>query len=188
MGILSPNTALIVAMKAEFDADVLKPPHLLTFCGIGKVNAAITAARVISERKPDLVLNLGTAGSNKFNYGEVVNVTRFIQRDMDLTMFGREKYFTPGDESAVLKYGMRLPQFPESIIGTGDHFATSIPDDYELADMESYAIAKACASAGVKFLCLKFITDGANEKAPEDFIRVLEAANAKLREVYESLT
>ena len=54
--------------------------------------------------------------------------------------------------------------------GTGDSFVNSIQDiDTDLYDMESYAIAKLCLIEDIGFLCFKYISDKADEKASTDW-------------------
>ena len=51
-----------------------------------------------------------------------------------------------------------------------DKFATSVPDgECHCVDMEAYALAKVCLSFGVKFKCIKFISDivGEGDQATE---------------------
>jgi nucleoside phosphorylase len=36
--------------------------------------------------------------------------------------------------------------------------------------MEAFSIAKACVSAGVEFICYKYISDMANDEAPDHFV------------------
>ena len=190
MGILAgKKVAIIVAMPDEFKDAVLADGHSLTICHVGKVNAAVAAARIIAEDKPDLVLNLGCAGSKKLARHAVINCTKFIQRDMDLTALGKPKFAGGSADplgAPVLGYGIRLPEFPDGVCGTGDSFVTNMDDDYDLVEMEAYAIAKACALAGVPFLCLKFISDGADDQA-DVYADVLSICSDKLKEAYEGL-
>jgi nucleoside phosphorylase len=55
---------LLAALELEYfniDTGGLK----VVYTGIGKINASIAATRSILEYKPDLVLNVGTAGTLK---------------------------------------------------------------------------------------------------------------------------
>jgi adenosylhomocysteine nucleosidase len=54
--------------------------------------------------------------------------------------------------------------------GSGDSFVTSnIEINVDVVDIEAYAIAKICKK-NIKFRCLKFISDEANEYAKLDWI------------------
>lgn len=83
------------------------------FTGIGKVNAAIALTKAIATRRPVLIVNLGSAGSQRHGKGEVVCCTRFVQRDMDVTPLGFDRYQTPlSDIPVVLEHGAQIPGWP----------------------------------------------------------------------------
>ena len=110
------KVSILVAMSEEFSGIKLRTGHFVHYTNVGKVNAAIAAKRAIDEERPDMVLNVGTAGSQKFKYGELVNCVRFVQRYMDLSSLGYAKYITPGDpvtgDLPVLEYGIELDCLP----------------------------------------------------------------------------
>ncbi len=69
---------------------------------------------------------------------------------------------------------------PEAVCGTGDNFEMghSAPH-YTVVDMEAYAIAMVALRENIPFLCLKYISDGADGNAVEDWtIQVHKAALA----------
>ncbi|MCK6417738.1 MAG: nucleosidase [Alphaproteobacteria bacterium] len=142
------------------------------YTGVGKVNAAYALTRRLHQGKPGVVINLGTAGSARHKSGSVVNPTAFIQRDMDVTALGFEKFQTPFSKDPILlKTGQRVPHFPDGVCGSGDNFAAvvSAPVDYDVIDMEAHALALVCQREGVPFLSLKYISDGADESAATDW-------------------
>src|SRR3954471_20212410 len=70
------------------------------YTGIGKINAAYFLARELTRLKlegqlPRTVLNFGTAGSSVFKTHQLVECTRFVQRDMDLSPLGFPHGVTP---------------------------------------------------------------------------------------------
>ena len=46
---------------------------------------------------PKYIINVGSCGSKKYKKGSLVYCNKFIQRDMDATIFGYEKGITPSD-------------------------------------------------------------------------------------------
>ena len=153
----------LIALRAEAPA---LAEHSKTFCtGVGKVNAALAAARLIEQKRPARVWNFGTAGGITVG-GGIHRCTRFVQRDMDVRPLGFAQGQTPYEEHIVLTLGDH-----GLTCSSGDSFVTdpalSIPAD--LVDMEAYAIAKACAHAGVEFLCYKFISDRADGESSGDW-------------------
>ena len=51
--------------------------------------------------------------------------------------------------------------------------------DYNVVDMEAYALAVVAMQEDIPFLCLKYISDGADDNAAEDWlVQVHKAAMA----------
>ncbi len=91
------NTLIVCALKNELKVDEAKFKILYT--GVGKINAAISLTKYISEHNQiKNVINYGSAGSTKKEVGTLVDCTMFIQRDMDVSGVGFGKYMTPFDK------------------------------------------------------------------------------------------
>lgn len=167
----------------------------LVYTGVGKVNAAYRLSHAIFSWKaekghfPDMVLNLGSAGSTKFECGEVVNCTKFIQRDFDTTAVGEDIYQTPFEiGSELLENGIPFSEWPQGICGTGDTFVTEGGDhSWNVMDMESYALAKVCKFEKIPFACFKYITDGADGDAGESWVETVDKSAANLYEVTQKI-
>lgn len=174
------DTAVFCFALASEAAEVFTG-HPVLITGIGKVNAAYELTKSISVRKPDLIVNLGSAGSNHFPKGSVVCCTKFLQRDMDVRGLGYELYETPlSDIPVELQYGLAMEGLPEAICGTGDNFEMGHSvTAYNVVDMEAYALAMIAMKENIPFLCLKYISDGADGNAAEDWnVQVHKAAVA----------
>lgn len=156
------------------------------FTGIGKVNAAYALTKYLQHHQPKLIVNLGTAGSVNFKRGELVCCTKFVQRDMDVTGLGFEKYKTPfSNEETVLYYGLKMNGLQESICGTGDNFETNHSTNiYHVLDMEAYALVSVAKRENIPFLCVKYISDGADDSAAEDWTEQVKLASEKLRSLF----
>jgi adenosylhomocysteine nucleosidase len=161
----------------------------VVYTGIGKVNAAMVAMDVIHKTNCKVIVNLGTAGSSKFKTHDLVEVRSFVQRDMDISPLGfkvGETPFDPIPDSIEL-----IPFFPElplGVCGTGDSFETGAPKvPCELVDMEGYAIAKVCRKMNVQLISLKYITDGADHNAHNDWQENLVHGSKKLYEYYKKI-
>jgi adenosylhomocysteine nucleosidase len=177
--LVNGSTLFVFALESEEAGEFDGLNKLVV--GIGKVNAAYHLTKAIAADKPNLIVNLGSAGSDIFNTGEVICCTRFVQRDMDVRGLGYEKYETPfSGIDPVLNYGIKIRGLKEGICGTGDsfemnHFCT----DYNVIDMEAYSLALVARKEQIPFLCLKYISDGANGTAAEDWaVQVHKAASA----------
>ena len=54
---------IIVALEAELAGRSLPPGFRVSFCGVGKINAALATAAVLAQSDCTRVVNFGTAGS-----------------------------------------------------------------------------------------------------------------------------
>jgi adenosylhomocysteine nucleosidase len=177
--LISNNTLFVFALDSEAAGEFDHVNKLIV--GVGKVNAAYELTKAIHLHKPKLIVNLGSAGSNVFKRGEVVCCTRFLQRDMDVRGLGFQQYQIPfSDIPPVLNYGIKIKGLLEGICGTGDSFETNhFSSDYNVIDMEAYSFAFVSMKEQIAFLCLKYISDGADGMAAEDWnVQVHHAAVA----------
>lgn len=177
------NTLFVFALASEAAGEFDDCKKLI--CGIGKVNAAYELTRSLHEHRPELIINIGSAGSNVFERETVVCCTKFIQRDMDVRGLGYELYETPFSiEPIILEHGLMIESLPQGICGTGDNFEMShAAKVYDVVDMEAFALAHVAKKENIPFLCLKYISDGADDGAADDWtVRVHKAAEA-LRKV-----
>jgi len=187
---------ILVVMALEVEAQGLfraRGADVL-FTGIGKVNATYELMRRLAfERslgKAPLVVNLGTAGSRRFQRGSVIACRRFVQRDMDVTGLGFALGETPFDNQipAELEFPEYFSQLAHGVCGTGDRFeAHSEALAWDVIDMEAYALAKVCHREGLPFACVKYITDGADGTAGLDWHASLPLAAREFIGVYEEL-
>lgn len=152
--------------------------------GVGKLNTAYYVLKAIQQEKPDCIINLGTAGSTVFPRSEIVCCTRFVQRDMEVTALGFKKFETPfSGEPVILEYGLEISGLPKGICGSGDQFETEhCNPEYTVIDMEAFAIATIAKREKIPFLCLKYISDGADGNAVSDWNTEVKSAAKALRE------
>lgn len=184
---LFKNPLFVFALEVE--AADLFIDYSPLFVGVGKVNAAYHLTKCIGESKPSVIINLGSAGSNTFKRGTVACCTQFVQRDMDATGIGCKQYQTPFSEiEPILNHGIVIEDLPHGICGTGDNFeiAHSAPV-YNVIDMEAYALAYIAHQEKIPFLCLKYISDGANDNAPDDWSTSVKNAAESLRAVIDKI-
>lgn len=188
------NFLIVFAMKEEaqglFEAEGIE----VLYTGLGKVNAALRLMRELKAREArgletHAVLNFGTAGSSCFKTHELVECTRFVQRDMDVSALGFAPGTTPFDEHPpMLTFTKRLPGLPDGVCGTGDSFETGTPRvACEVVDMEAYALAKVCHAEAVPFVSVKYITDGADDTAHKDWAANLPKAAVRFMDAYREI-
>ena len=160
------------------------------YTGVGKVNATYKLTQFIeswgTEFPYNLVINYGTAGSRKIKKKTLVDCTKFIQRDMDVTGLGFMRGETPFEKEPPLMLESRPDFNPISrhaTCGSGDSFVEDRSQYYgEVVDMEAYALAKVCYLYDVPFISFKYITDGADEQAHEDWEKNLADGIQKFKE------
>ena len=153
----------------------------ILYTGVGKVNATLKLTQRLHSsylhylpKMPELVINYGTAGSRELSIGELVDCTKFIQRDMNVSGMGFHRGQTPfEDTEIVLDSNSEFnPIGKHYVCGTGDNFVDNIEDEIEYVDvfdMEAYALAKVCSYYYVSFISFKYITDNADEHSVGDW-------------------
>jgi adenosylhomocysteine nucleosidase len=160
---LSGGVLVAVALPEEaahlegVDVDVV-------LTGPGKVSAALAVAGAIAERRPARVLNVGTAGALRAGLDGTFTVGRVLEHDFDAhaieAITGRP---LPGE--------IVLDPASEIVLATGDVFVqdealrAALARRAHLVDMEGYAVARACAAAGVPCTMVKVVSDEATTGA-----------------------
>lgn len=156
---------------------------LVQKCGIGKVNAALGAQRMINEFHPDCIISSGCAGGNgdDINIQDVVVSAELCYHDVycgtaidNTTIYGQVQGLParyPADpyllrKSSELKVeGLEIHP---GLIVTGDWFVDSREKmreiighfpDAKAVDMESCAIAQTCYINKVPFISFRVISD-----------------------------
>lgn len=172
---------VICAMEKEFslisgmEGQTVAELHV-RLSGMGKVNAALSAAEMISEFRPDMVINTGVAGSfaQGIRQGDTVIADRCAYHDVwcgDGNAPGQVQglpTFFPCDSDLVRKTSGILPDAHVGTIITGDQFYISREEDERqkrlfpdalAVDMESAAIAQTCFLKNIPFLSIRVISD-----------------------------
>tara|TARA_B100000575_G_scaffold293450_2_gene304892 strand:- start:5875 stop:6465 length:591 start_codon:yes stop_codon:yes gene_type:complete len=162
----------------------------ILYTGVGKVNATYVLSKYLFSHKPKLVINYGTAGSRDLNIGQLVDCTKFIQRDMDKTPLGFQRGQTAFEDNIPIM--LDFSHVKNNLIGknyvcgTGDNFVQDVSqelDDIDVFDMESYALAKVCYLQGVPFISYKYITDNANQSSHKDWEQNVSAGASILEKI-----
>lgn len=180
---------VVMAMPEEAQSVFSDAGVDVVFTGLGKVNAAYHLLRAINKARPKAVLNFGTAGSSKFPTHSVIECTKFVQRDMDLSALGFAPGVTPFESiPAELSFAKHLGKLESGTCGTGDSFETAKSKVHcDVVDMEAYALAKVCHLEGLPFVSVKYISDGSDHNASNDWTENLPKAAAKFIEVYREI-
>lgn len=160
--------------------------------GIGKVNAAMSAALLIREFGPSCLISSGVAGGSDrdVEIGDIVVALSCAFHDMYLggEMFEDSALLTgPFDSDPRLIRVMKdasaeNPSVKYGLICTGDCFVDSVDKVKEIkgrfpaalaVDMESAALSQVCRRFNVPFCALRIISDsplsGSNAEQYKDF-------------------
>jgi len=173
---------ILIVSALEQETQGQLEDYRVLYTGVGKVNATLELTKVLQKAHlhymppmPKLVINYGTAGSRKSPIGELVDCTKFIQRDMDVTGLGFMKHQTPYESpnEMVIRCTSKFnPIGKNYTCGTGDSFVENIKrgdSNIDVFDMESYALAKVCYHYDINFISFKYITDNVDEHSPRDW-------------------
>jgi len=178
---MNKNILIVSALEIETQGKLEDwRPYNLLITGVGKVNATYSLTKRLQidgsmnyDSRINLVINYGTAGSRKYKKGDLIDCTRFIQRDMDVTGLGFQKGETPFEKEPSIVIESKSKFNPIGInatCGTGDSFVEDRTNYYgEVVDMEAYALAKVCHNFDVPFISFKYISDGADTNANDDW-------------------
>ena len=172
---LEKKFLLVCALEVETQGQL--DDYDVLYTGVGKVNATLKLTQKFGKYGSyipyDLVINYGTAGSRKYRKGELVDCTKFIQRDMDVTGLGFQRGETPFEKQPPLVIeteSLFNPIGKNATCGSGDSFVEDRTQYYgEVVDMEAYALSKVCYHYQIPFISFKYISDGADDNANDDW-------------------
>ena len=184
---------ILIVSALEVETQGQLEDYRVLYTGVGKVNATFELTKVLQKAHlhymppmPKLVINYGTAGSRKIKKKQLVDCTKFIQRDMDVTGLGFMKGETPfeSDPPLIIESTSEFnPIGRKASCGSGDSFVEDRTNYYgEVVDMEAYALAKVCWLFDIPFISFKYITDGADEQSHEDWEKNLADGIVEFKE------
>lgn len=147
--------------------------------GIGKVNAAVAAYKLIAEDGVDAIINTGCAGGvdPTVGIGDVVIGSACAYHDVwcgvenEAGQIQGLPVLFEAEPTLLRKIATEFGADPKVHIGTirtGDQFLTSAEDDAKVksvrpdalaCDMEAAAIAHVCYKLGVPFIAYKVVSD-----------------------------
>ncbi len=197
---------IIIGGLHFFEGDLHGKNVVLVECGIGKVNAAITATLLINFFKISHIIFTGVAGSLNENIDifDIVIGTELIETDFDVSGDGKalgviprmkESFFKPDKklfdlaiESAINIFGKE--KVISGRISTRDEFVTKeervkfIRETFnaECTEMEGAAVAHTCYIFNIPFVVIRSISDKSNSDSAISFEKFVSIAakNSKL--------
>ncbi|SNZ07552.1 5'-methylthioadenosine/S-adenosylhomocysteine nucleosidase [Cohaesibacter gelatinilyticus] len=192
----NPKILFVMAASAEYGAQLqqlIKPLMI----GVGPVEAAVNLTAELANlthqgKKPDLIVSLGSAGSQHLKQTEVYQAASLSYRDMDASALGFEKGTTPFlDIPAIVEMEHFLSSVPKASLSTGANIVSG--EDYEainaeMVDMESFAIWRVCEKFAMPMIGLRGISDGEKElQQISDWTEYLHIIDEKLGLVLQEM-
>lgn len=178
-------------------------------CGIGKVNSAVNALKLIMALSPELVINSGVAGGAGIPIASVLVADNVAYHDVwcgPSTTYGQADgcplFFTP--ESRILDITRSFSGQESIVYGlicSGDKFISSAEEIAEIrgrfpevkaVDMESASIAQVCFLQNIPFAIIRVVSDtpgeGENISQYKDFwTKAPEKTFSTLKSILEGL-
>lgn len=173
-------------------------------CGMGKVNAAMSAQIMIDFYHPDVIINSGIAGSlsKDIGIGDLVVADDCVQHDMDGTEMGDPlgqiqfndelRTYMPADKATADRLTRACTILDDTAvfrgrIASGDVFVASHERRQRIADhfgalaceMEGAAVGQVCYRNAVPFTILRCISDDFNENEYMDYMKFRSVAAEK---------
>jgi adenosylhomocysteine nucleosidase len=205
---------------ADFDfywGKLEKRAVVLLRCGVGKVNAAVGCALLITRFHPDFVINTGSAGGidPTLKVGDAIISNGLLYHDVDITAFGYEPGQLPNmpavfpvPEGLISQAELAIAQLKQEgnlsaafnsirgLIGSGDVFMHDpewigkirrIFPKIRAVEMEGAAIAHTCRIFGVPALIIRALSDIAGEESPVKFDEFLPIASRHSGEIVKRI-
>ncbi len=184
-----------IAKMKYISGDINGKKVVMTECGIGKVNAAMSTQVMIDHYSPQVIINSGIAGSvsKTLKIGDIVISKDCVQHDFDGTQMGDPKGLIQyNDETRIdipvsKDVANKLFEACKDIkdtnvvlgrIATGDIFVAekamrqSVADEFDAlaCEMEGGAVAQVCYRNDVPCAVLRCISDDFDENDFMDFM------------------
>ena len=151
------------------------------------MKAAYDLTDILNQIQPDLVINMGTAGSVKHQVGDIFVCRRFIDRDMH-KMADLGLPYELNTSALLDEKGLCQHWTENGVCNTGDSFLTEVTDfEGDVVDMEAYAQAFVCDTKQIPFISVKFVTDIIGQNSVEHWEDKLGDARAGLGHFFNVL-
>lgn len=193
---IGPHRLLFVMATDHEYGPALRARIRPLITGVGPIEAAAGTAAALASLAaagalPDAVVSLGSAGSRRLALGGVYQVSAVSWRDIDASPLGFARGVTPfADFPAVVTLPTSLPDVPTATLSTGADVVMGAAYDAiaaDMADMETYAVWRACARFGLPLIGLRGVSDGAAAGERLDWTTLLGALDELLAAAVDDL-
>jgi len=185
---------------------------IFALSGVGRANTAINSALIAKEYKPNIMLNVGTAGGlqNEQKILDVVIPSEIVGVDVDLTALGFEygqilggpaSYFTDKNlQKELLEISKNIVATHEGTVGSSEAFICKPEQVAEISrrfgdgrvvcvEMEAFSVAVTCSRFKIPFAIIRSLSDvpahgEGNELAFNEFLKEASGNAAKILHAY----
>lgn len=169
-------------------------------CNPGKVNAAACAQIMISKYNPEIVINIGVAGSlsKELDIGEIAVANNTVHHDMDTSALGEPLGFISGIDAVEIECDKNVVKmlceaaenaglkYSRGTIATGDQFICADEKKAEIkknfgavaCEMEGASVGQVCVMNKTPYGVLRAISDKADGSSVMDFPEFAKMAAA----------
>ena len=189
---------VVLGNKTFYKTKIGSKEVVIVYSGIGKVNAAYACTLLCREFAPAFIVTTGVSGGlGRSKVLETVIATATCQHDSDTTALGDpiglvstvNKIYFPTD-AALTELFARVTGAKTGVFACGDQFvadsekASRIIENFDAVacDMESGSIGQIAYLAGVPYVAVRIISDGADEGASISFAEITEKASVLLHD------
>lgn len=192
--LINPKIGIIIPTLLEQKCLSRRGPNIgyQVISGMGKVNAALSAARAILYEECDVVLLVGFCGGiANVAIGDIVYPEQVIEADFNAGSL------EPKTRIADIENVIGMPAKSAKFF-TMDRFLTSRDEPQvklaeaaggaSVVEMEAWGVLQACIRFGAKFACIRVVSDIVGSNTETDFLTACKKLDPILNEAVEKTT
>lgn len=171
------KTLLVMALNLESQGLFEGEKIPVFYTGVGMISSAMKLTQLLLKKKPERVLNLGSAGSRHYPIGTLLEVESTLRRDPVLPWMQKTLSLQP------------ITNLPKVSCASADFIdTTDAVKQWPLMDMEVYALASVCLEFKIPLASVKYVSDNSDQNLRRDWDGGLMACAESLLKFYKSLS
>lgn len=146
---------------------------------IGKIASSLATAILINDFNVDTIVNIGIAGALKDIKTESAYFIKSVAQHDVIMPFAQYQVDMFQTIDCVIPSKLLTINHSHKKLATGDQFITdtsSIPDEYDLVDMEGFAVAYVAQRYSIPIIMIKGVSDDANSQSEDSMFDNLNKA------------
>jgi 5'-methylthioadenosine/S-adenosylhomocysteine nucleosidase len=146
---------------------------------IGKIASSLATAILINDFNVDTIINIGIAGALKDTKTDTAYFIESVAQHDVIMPFAQYQVDMFQTIDCVIPPKLLTINDSHKKLATGDQFITdtsSIPDEYDLVDMEGFAVAYVAQRYSIPIIMIKGVSDDANSQSEDSMFDNLNKA------------